>query len=610
MTDELKLPRLARDMFGTEIEARQEDGGTFEVTFSASSEAPVERYFGTEVLRHDDKAIRMQRLQGGAAPLLFNHNWDDPIGMLTGGRVKDGRLIVDARFFDTQRAREIKTMLDGGLRNVSIGYEIHEVVEDKKRGAYEAVDWTLLEASIVTIPADPTVGIGRSADDPAAKPVRVTRMESTEAKPAATTTKGAIMAEVIDAPAGENAENRMSPEQIEGQRKQAIQNLCRANKIDERIERQWIENGADFKEVSDGILSVLAKRAELNPQSVAKIDMSVNEVRRYSLLRAIRASKTNDWKNAGLELEAHKAVAAKTGRMPEMQNGFFVPFDVQRRDMDVAGTSGSNYLVSTDNLASSFVELLRNRSVLMAMGATRLSGLVGNVTIPRQTASATAYWLASEVTDITESQPTLGQLSLSAKNVAALTEISEQMMRQSSPDAEALVMSDLAKVVALAVDVAGIRGTGLSGQPQGIVGTSGVGSVTGTSLAYAGVLEFQSDIAANNALTAGCGYVTTPAVAALLAGRQRFSSTDTPLWEGNILDGKMAGFRAMSSNQMSSATMLFGDFSQVILGEWGVLELATHATDFAKGLTGIRAWYSCDIGVRVPGAFSYSSSIT
>lgn len=608
MTDELKLPRLARDMFGTEIEARQQEGGAFEVTFSASSEAPVERFFGTEILRHDNKAIRMQRLQGGAAPLLFNHNWDDPVGMLTGGRVKDGRLIVDAKFFDTDRAHEVKAMLDGGLRNVSIGYEIHEVVEDKKRGTYEATDWTLLEASIVTIPADPSVGIGRSAEDQAVKPVRITRMETTPANPA--TTKEAIMAEVIDAPAGENAETRMTPDQIEAQRKEAIGNLCRANKIDERIERQWIESGADFKEVSDGILAVLKKRSEQNPQSVAKLDMSATEVRRYSLMRAIRASKTNDWKHAGLELEAHKAIAQKTGRMPEMQNGFFIPFDVQQRDMTVAGVSGSNYLVATDNLASSFIELLRNRSVAMQMGATRLSGLVGNVTIPRQTASGTAYWLASEATDITESQPTLGQLSLSAKNVAALTEISEQMMRQSSPDAEQLVMSDLAKVVALAVDVAIIRGSGSSGQPQGIVGTSGVGSVTGTSIDYAKVLEFQTDVAANNALVAGCGYVTTPAVAALLAQRMKVSNDYSPLWTGNLLDGDVTGFRAMSSNQMSTATMLFGDWSQVILGEWGVLEIATHATDFAKGLTGIRAWYTCDVGVRVPGAFSYASSIT
>lgn len=606
MTDELKLPALARDMFGAEITARVTDGTDTGITFAASSEAPVMRWFGEEVLSHKPGHIRMERISQGAAPLLFNHDWNDPIGMIDGGRIEGGRLMVDAHLFDTARAREVRAMLDGGLRNVSIGYEINALEEDKRNNRYTATDWLPLEISIVTVPADPSVGIGRTQDQ-ITKPVQVTRTNS-PAQPA-TQPKGAIMAEVQEAPAGAIADTFNAGE-IEGQRKQAIVNLCRANKIDERIERRWIESGANFSEVSQGILDVLKTRGENNPQSVAQLDMSAKEVRSYSLLRALRAAANNDWKDAGLELECSRAIMARTGRTPEQKGGFFVPFDVARRDMTAAGTSGSNYLVSTDNQPGSFIELLRNRSVAMAMGATRLSGLVGNVTIPKQTASGTAYWLADETTAITESQPTLGQLSLSAKNVAALTEVSEQMMRQSSPDAEQLVMSDLAKVIALAIDVAIIRGSGSAGQPQGIVGTSGVGSVTGTSLAFADILEFQSDIAANNALVPGCGYVTTPAVAALLAERVAFASTASPIWTGNILDGQMAGFRAMSSNQMSTATMLFGDWAQVILAEWGVLELATHATDFTRGLTGIRAWYTCDVGVRVPGAFSYASSIT
>jgi len=416
------------------------------------------------------------------------------------------------------------------------------------------------------------------------------------------------MDDIQVAPAEKPVE-KFNASEIENQRKQAIINLCRANRVDERIERNWIETGANFAEVSQGILDVLKARSENNPQSVAKIDMSSTEVRRYSLLRAIRAAASNDWKNAGLELEAHKAIMARSGRNPDQRGGFFVPFEIQQRDMTSAGASGSNYLVSTDNQPGSFIELLRNRSVAMQMGATRLSGLVGNVTIPRQTAGATAYWLANEATDITESQPTLTQLSMAPNNVAALTEISEQMMRQSSPDAEQLVMSDLAKQIALAVDVAIIRGTGTE-QPQGIVGTSGVGAVTGTSLGVAGILEFQTDVAAANALTANCGYVTTPAMAAKFAIVPRISGTNTPIWDGSILDGSVFGFKAMTSNQMSAATMLFGDFSQVILAEWGVLELATHPTDFAKGITGVRAWYTCDVGVRTPAAFSYASSIT
>jgi len=182
---------------------------------------------------------------------------------------------------------------------------------------------------------------------------------------------------------------------------------------------------------------------------------------------------------------------------------------------------------------------------------------------------------------------------------------------QSSPDAESLVMSDLARVVALAADVAALRGSGASGEPQGIVGTTGVGSVSGSSLGYAGILEFQTDVAANNVMPARGGYVTTPAVAALMMAEQRFSSTDTPLWVGNIWDGQMAGYRAMASNQMSSATMLFGDWSDLIWAEWGILEVEVNPyASFQAGIIGIRAMYTMDVGLRYAGAFSYASSIS
>ena len=181
----LKLPRLARDLFGTRIDARAETENG--ITFAASSGIEVERWWGTEVLAHDKGAVRMGRIDGGAAPLLFNHNWDDPIGMIDAGRLEDGRLMVDAHFFDTERAREVKAMLEGGLRNVSIGYEIHAMEEENKKNRFTATDWEPLEVSIVTIPADPSVGIGRSNDSP--KPVRITRAESSAAP--ATPTIGA-----------------------------------------------------------------------------------------------------------------------------------------------------------------------------------------------------------------------------------------------------------------------------------------------------------------------------------------------------------------------------------------------------------------------------------
>jgi HK97 family phage major capsid protein len=169
----------------------------------------------------------------------------------------------------------------------------------------------------------------------------------------------------------------------------------------------------------------------------------------------------------------------------------------------------------------------------------------------------------------------------------------------------------LAASVALAPDLAVLNGSGSAGQPTGIIGTSGVGSTTATTVDYGKVLDFQSDIAAANVMPVAGGYVTTSAVSKILMTKQRFSSTDTPLWDGTMWDGRMAGFRAMSSEQIPSGHMIFGDWTKVVVGEWGVLEDNVNTfANFQAGIIGVRAMYTMDVGVRYAGAFSVSTSVT
>lgn len=619
MDEPMKLPHLMRDMADCSLQVRKDDGVT-RLTFALSSEYEVERWFGGEVLSHEKGAIRMDRFKRGAVPLLFNHNFDDPIGMIDDARIEDKRLVVDAHFFNTARAREVEAMLEGGLRNVSAQYRVHAVEEEKKTSRYTVTDWEPLEGSIVTVPADPTVGLGRSEQFE----VRMVRAFSDVSTPATTADKGAIVADEKTAAAGESAEVEetivTNPVDYEKRRKEAIRKICIANKLDERYERAWVENGDDLNKVADDLIKIIQERAKASPDSVAHLDLTKTEARKYSLLRALRAAANNDWSDAGLELECNKEISKRLDRTPKSRSSFYVPLDVlmrnlprtNTRDMTAAGVSGSNYLVGTENQPGNFIDLLRNTSVALRMGVQRLGGLKGNVTIPKMTAGNTAYWLSDENTQITESQPTIGQLSLSPKNVAALTELSHQLLSQSTPDAETLVLTSIARDIGLAVDVGVLRGSGSAGQPTGIVTTPSIGSFTGTSLASVGVLDAQADVAASNALFPGCGYVTTPAVAALLMARPELPSTGTErLWKGNMLEGSIFGFPAMSSAQMSSATMLFGWWPSVILAEWGVLELMINPfSDFTRGLSAVRGWYTCDVGVRYAGAWSYASSIT
>jgi HK97 family phage major capsid protein len=280
-----------------------------------------------------------------------------------------------------------------------------------------------------------------------------------------------------------------------------------------------------------------------------------------------------------------------------------------RRDLTVATANAGGYAVGTSN--QGFIELLRNSTIVFALGARRLGGLTDNVTIPRQSSGATAYWLSTEATAVTEAQLVLGQVSLTPKTVGAYTEISRLLTLQSNPDMENLVMADLAAQVGIDIDAKAINGSGSSGQPTGLLNTSGVGSVTGTSIAYAGIIEFMTDVFGNNALSQSSAFAGTGVVAGLLKQRVKFSSTASPLWEGRLEDGQVDGYRAMASNQVPSGTLIFGDWAQMIVAEWGVLEIAINpAANFQAGIIGVRAMASIDIGVRVPGAFSIATSVT
>ena len=639
---EIKAGRLARDLSNTEItlHTRAADTEPLRMSFPASSETPVDRWFGTEILRHDDKSIRMDRLKGGAAPLLFNHNWNDPIGMVDNARVKDKRLYVDVHFFDTARAKEVAAMVEGGMRNVSIGYELYEVTEDTKRGTYTATDWGVHEVSFATIPADPSVGYGRDGDA-TGRLVRITPADAgtPQVQPAATTAKQkeSSVDDTTQAAAGANADHNQQTRglpaqpngasgnqalEMERARKRGIENLCKANSIPDGTRDYWVNAGISMEAVSDDLLKILQERGTSNPQSKAKLGLGEGETRQYSLVRALLAATDNNWKEAGFELECSREISKRMNTVPDA-NKFYVPFEVQarnlsipphlrgRRDLTVASAGAGGYLVGTENV--SFIEMLRNRSVAYRMGAMRLGGLQGNVTVPRQTGAATWYWLASESTSITESQPTLGQMALSPKTGGAYTEISRQLLLQSSPDAEVVVTSDLGRVGGLGIDSAVLAGSGASGQPTGIVNTAGIGSVAGAGFlaaAFARSLEFQTDIATANVMPERGGYATTPAVAAALMQAVKFSGTASPIWEGNMWDGSMCGFPAMSSNQMASASMLFGDWSSVVVAEWGVLEISVNPfANFQAGIIGVRAMVSMDCGLRYPAAFSLATSI-
>ena len=628
-------------------------GADIVVSIAFASDLPYERWWGIEILDCSPEAVRLDRLNDGAA-ILYNHNWYDlrghhvPQSVVADGHVVRGDAIIS---WACDEGKTIALITGNHLTKASVGYEVHAVVEqtttksgdpisrnldgrlfgrvlercqreapgdlavfrraldhaagplDRAADApttYRVIDWEPLENSLVTVPADASVGVGRMADRDTAPPQT----------PAS-----------IPDPIPQGAK-QVTPEEIAALKAAATADALQRIKNIESLAKQFesfglgelpaqaIRNGTSAEDFTKQLMAHVAQRGQA---WTPEIGLSAQEVKRYSIVRAIRAMLANDWSGAGLEREASNAFAAKAqqaGLQRQAENSFFLPMEVQRRDMTVGTTTAGGHMVATTLRPQDFIELLRNATLLKSLGARTLSGLVGNADITKQTGAATGYWLSTEATAITESQQTIGLLQLRPKVLGAYTEISRLLLQQSTPDADMFVMEDLAQVLGVALDAAGIN-VGGSGAPVGILGTGSIGAFTGTTLGLAALLDAQVDVAGANALHPGCAYLTTPTVASLLAQRQRFASTDTPLWKGNILEGEVLGFKAVSTNQMPAATAIFGDFRQVIFAEWGALELAANPyANFPAGITGIRAFLTADVGVRIAGAFSASSSIT
>jgi len=567
--------------------------------FSFSSEAPVERWFGTEVLSHEAGAVDLSRLNDGA-PLLWNHNPDNVLGVIERGWVEDGRGRVQVRFARSGFAEEKLAMVrDGILRNVSVGYSIMDAAPSRDGAGIVATSWQPHEVSVVSVPADATVGFGRSLDDDAAA-----ALAATPQPPDNNPMEPTIDLEAVRAQAAADERSRGA----------AITALCREHGADD-LAQGLIERGATEADAMRDVLNQIAKRAKQPAQAAtpaasaqpiarsADIGLSEKETQRYSFLRAIRAQMMpNDrgmQEAAAFEREVSNAVEKQ---LNVSARGFLVANEVLHRDLTVSTASAAGDLVFVDARPGSFIELLRNRMALTSLGVTMLTGLNGPVAIPRQTGAPTAYWVA-EKGEPTESNPTVDQVNLVAKTLGAYTEFSRRLVLQSSIDVEQMVRNELAMVIGLEIDRAALYGTGSSSQPEGLKFTTGINTkdFAANQPTYAELVEMETLVAADNADIGAMAYLTNATIYGGFKTTEKASSTAQFVLEPG---GTVNGYPVVRSNQVASNDVFFGVWNQHVMGMWGALDLQVnpYALDKSGGVR-VTAFQDVDVAVRHPEAF-------
>ena len=642
-----KLPQgMLRRYLPMEQESLTVTQETRTVQLSISSSQPIEQWFATEILEHRDGSVNLSRAKSGGQ-VLFNHNADDYIGVIQDCWLDPGaeRCYAIVRFDTHPRAEQIFTSVQSGiLRNVSIGYQVKEwaIEEGNKKDmnpTVRATSWELLEVSFVSVPADPSVGVDRSfpmtdPTEPEGETVEETLPDEAGAEPAEPSTQILIQ---------ENKPVEIPTELLEAERSRTASLIALGDKhaLKKDLVQQWIANGVDLQSARSQVLDLIQSQsaqkdqvAPLNP-----LGLSNREKESYSIARALhnRLQLMEGKAPAqGLELEVHRAIEAKLGRPTE---GIYVPardlnwglntrgYYGQRDTMQTGQDTLGGNLVDTELRSSEFIDALRNRAMISRLGARMLSGLQGNLDIPRQSGVTTTYWVAEGGT-ITESNLTIDLISMRPRDLTCLTSVTRRMLMQGSLDVEALIRFDMLQQMALGIDLAAISGTGINNQPLGILNYPGVNSVAiganGGAPAWSHLVQLETEIAVDNADDGTCYYLTNARTRGKLKTTAKVTGQDVFLWTDSPTEkgmGMVNGYGAAVSNQVPSngtkgsgsslSSIIFGDFSQLLIGEWGVLEIMPnpYGQGYPSGSVQIRTMVTVDVVPRRPQYFAVITDV-
>lgn len=601
---------------GVEIVTRAAEGDkpeTKSVRLSVSSEEPYLKWVwdseakdyvrAYEVLGHQPGEIDFSRMKGGLVIQLGHYGRQ--IGIIDAPEVKDGKLGGVVRFGHSQEAKDTEAdALDGICKNMSVGYFVKEYKRDGVAAdgypIFRAVKWQPFEGSFVNVPADPTVGVGRSETS------QPTNIPDGAAAPSV-------------------KENKMNEEQI----KAAIAAAVKEGTADamKRVEQLEAE------------LKALKEKKPDTPTPDAKKSLNIFDAKdqaeiakRYNILKAIRCMATVKGEvapDAGFEREISDQIAKALKRDAR---GFYVPESVfvnamaYQRAMtgktNVEGQIVGNgaATVATELLAAQYIAELVATTILGKAGVSVLDGLQGDISIPKGTA-VTAGWI-DEKSNAPTVSPTFSNVNGSPHTCAANAIITRRLIMQSSLGVQSLVAQLILEAIGREVEKATFDGTGNDNQPLGLSGTTGVGAVNMTAgkPTKADLVEFWEKVYTANANGTNMSYIMSPAVKALLCKTRDFAVVENKAKSENVggvggeylctKDGNVEGYPVIMSGLCNAKKIYFGAWSNILMAFWSGVDMIVDPYTFSsKNALQLSAFQDVDVLVRHPEAFAIGQAL-
>jgi HK97 family phage major capsid protein len=420
------------------------------------------------------------------------------------------------------------------------------------------------------------------------------------------------------------------PELTEEQRKAEAVRQASINKIRDDFKdkvsgvnivaeaERFCNEGKSEAEFSHFVITKMSAKAAANPSETV-IDIPESDKKKYNLGKVYRALANKSLETLGVEREV--SVELSKRRTGPDNGGILIPtnmFKTQRRslgkqlqsraEMSVGSLASGGYTVDEQHIAEiDLIELLRERQMLLALGAQYLPNCVGNIKVKRITDKTQAYWVGEGGTP-TASKLQFAKEELKPKIVGARTSNTYLLGQQSSDIDEVMITNDIMLGLMEEINLQSFEGTGTEYKPLGLLNLTGPHGIVGTGFTRSKAIEMMSNIRTAFADIGSMSWVTNPVVAGVLADRKVDEGSGVFLINDQM---QMRGKPVFETTQCPDDTLVYGAFSNIYVADWGYINLLAnpYGDEFGSGGVEYRALYAVDFFFRYPQGFSIATGV-